>query len=105
MKKTNKLIFLGAKTSLFPAEVTHLEAEINYTKVYTANGQNLVLSSTMKSVMECLQEHGDFIRISRKHVVNMEFVKSTRKDSLTLINGLKLNPSRRKRRQLNHLFS
>lgn len=105
MKSEEEIVFLGARTCLSPAEVTHLEAEINYTKVFNRDGRHQLLSYTMKNVLACLQQHGDFIRISRKHVVNLDFVKETNKEGLRLKNGLKLNPSRRKRKQLNQLFS
>lgn len=105
METRTEPVFLGARTSLLPAQVTHLEAEINYTTVYTALGQKQILSSTIKTVFEFLKPHGNFIRISKKHVVNMEFVKSTSTDSLTLKNGLTLNPSRRRKRDLCNVFT
>ncbi|WP_341226807.1 LytTR family DNA-binding domain-containing protein [uncultured Arcticibacterium sp.] len=105
MNNLKQPVYLGARTSLLPAQVTHLEAEINYTTVYMALGQKQILSSTIKTVYEFLKPHGDFVRISKKHVVNMEFVKSTSPDSLTLKNGLTLNPSRRRKRDLFNVFT
>ncbi|UBM60909.1 LytTR family transcriptional regulator [Marinilongibacter aquaticus] len=105
MKPTKQPVYLGPRTSLTPSEVTHLEAEINYTRVYSQEGKTQLLSYTMKNVHALLNKHGNFIRISHKHVVNMDFVKETSKEQLLLKNGLRLCPSRRKRKQLEYLFS
>lgn len=104
MNDLKQAVFLGARTSLLPADVTHLEAEVNYTIVYSASGKNEILSSTMKKVYECLKDHGNFIRISRKYVVNMKFVKISNEQELILSSGKELRPSRRKRKELDQIF-
>lgn len=87
-----------------PNCIYFLEADYNYTKVYNTNGNCQLLSTTIKNVMKYLQGEGDFVRISRKHVVNIAFVKETKETGLLLKNGTFLKPSRRKRKELNTLF-
>ncbi|AWW00479.1 LytTR family DNA-binding domain-containing protein [Arcticibacterium luteifluviistationis] len=91
----NEAVFLGAQTFLLPQNITHLEADVNYTTVYSGSGKQQTLSTTLHKVHKCSNEHGHFIRISRKHVVNMDFVENQKKDGRILENGLKLSFSRR----------
>jgi DNA-binding LytR/AlgR family response regulator len=91
----NDAIKLGARTFLLPNNITHLEADINYTTVYTAKGKHQLISTTLHKVHKCLNDHGHFVRISRKHVVNMDFVETNKRDVLILENGVKLRFSRR----------
>jgi two-component system LytT family response regulator len=96
MKKiTNEAVFLGARTFLLPNHITHLEADINYTNVYTSSGRRKVLSTTLHKVHDCLNRNGNFIRISRKHVVNMDFVEDKSINGLVLGDGTELQFSRR----------
>lgn len=95
----NEAVFLGARTFLLPQNITHLEADVNYTTVYSVSGKQQILSTTLHKVHKCLNEHGHFIRISRKHVVNMDFVEDKKPDGLILENGLELNFSRRMGKQ------
>jgi hypothetical protein len=44
MKTQNPMVFLGARTSLFPAHITLLQADIDYPKVFNHEGENQLLS-------------------------------------------------------------
>jgi DNA-binding LytR/AlgR family response regulator len=96
MENIQNLVVLGARSSFDPSSVTYLEADINYTVIHNVNGRSRVLSSTLKNVHESLKDQGQFIRISRKVVVNMDYVKRFKNNQFYLLNGEKLLPSRRR---------
>ncbi|UBM60351.1 LytTR family transcriptional regulator [Marinilongibacter aquaticus] len=93
-------IYLGPRTYIQPDEVTHLQADVNYTIVYSRKNGRRIISCTLKKVMEMLEENGSFLRISRKHAINMNFVVYSDYHSYRLTNGLELKPSRRRKRRI-----
>lgn len=102
-KNQNTEVFLGARTSLMPNKITYLKADINYTTVYSDSGKSQVLSTTIHKVHEFLSGHGNFVRISRQYVVNMQYVKLLKNNKLVLVNGEKLAPSRRRLKSIQTL--
>lgn len=100
-----KTIELGPRTLLQPEIVTHLEGDVNYTIVHTKSGKRKILSSTLKDVLHRLENHAEFLRISRKHAVNVKYLKSGTKDVFELTNGTRLTPSRRKYKELCYLYA
>lgn len=101
MENLQNQVVLGARTSFDPSSITYLEADINYTVIHSADGKSRVLSTTLKIVHESLKDQGQFIRISRKVVVNMDFVKKFKNNHFFLTNGEKLTPSRRRLKIIN----
>lgn len=90
---SNGLVFIEIN------EIVYLEADNNYTMVYTTDGKHLV-SRTLREYEMILNEAG-FFRINRSNVINMKFLKSYIKNKTPLIeltNGiqLKLSGSRKK---------
>lgn len=99
-----KTVFLGSRTFLLPDRIAFLEACANYTIVHDTSGSLQLLSTTIKDVMKCLEGEGDFVRISRKHAVNIAYVKEKKETGLLLKNNIFLMPSRRKKKELSTLF-
>ncbi len=54
------------------SEIAFLEGNENYTNVYLKNGEQLLSSYTLLRHEEKLQ---GFIRVSRRHLINPEFIK------------------------------
>lgn len=96
MENLQNHVVLGARTSFDPSLITYLEADINYTVLHNADGKSRVVSNTLKSVHASLDGQGEFVRISRKYVINMQYVKQFKNNKFFLVNGEKLTPSRRK---------
>lgn len=93
-------VFIGARTYLEPQKITHMKADINYTIVYYNSGIKKVLSYTMKLVLKHLEDHQEFVRLSRGEVVNMRYVKKQSPEKFELINGEKVFLSRRRKKLL-----
>ena len=75
---TNKRIALPFVDSIEFVEVKNiirLEADGSYTRFFTAESDNLLVSGNLKEYSEMLTAHG-FIRTHQAHLVNPEFIKS-----------------------------
>lgn len=90
------LVDVGSRTKLFAQEIVFLEASSNYTLLYLADGQKLVVSYHLGKLHERLLEYNCFIRPNRNIIVNMNFLMSYTADSLH-INQRTINISRRRK--------
>lgn len=79
------------------ADVIFLSGDINYTEIYLINGEKRVSSSTLLRHEEKLDS---FIRVSKKHLVNPEYVRGYevhgKHMEITLQNGDHMKVSRRR---------
>ena len=78
-------------------KIIYLEGIVNYTNIYFEEGRPHLSSYTLLRHQEHL---GNFVRISRKHLVNPLFIKHKNLDLalpyIVLHNGEKLKVSRRR---------
>lgn len=88
----NKRIALPFVDSIEFVEVKNiirLEADGSYTRFIISNGNELLVSGSLKEYDEMLSSYG-FIRTHQAHLINPEFIKSLKKSDggyLTLLNG------------------
>jgi DNA-binding LytR/AlgR family response regulator len=79
-------------------EILFLRGDINYTEFHLVDGKKMVSSTTLLRHQERLD---GFLRVSRKHLVNPEYVKEFRKEHkihfVVLLSGHELKVSRRKK--------
>ncbi|MFM8371749.1 MAG: LytR/AlgR family response regulator transcription factor, partial [Bacteroidota bacterium] len=83
-------------------DIIRLEADDNYTHFILQAGKRLTASRTIKAYEEALGAF-NFIRVHKKHIVNMNYMKTYHKGEggeLDLENGEKVEVSRRKKPQL-----
>lgn len=97
---------LTPRTQLCLSEVVYLESSRNYTYLFFADGNRLLLSKTLGDLWQCLSAQ-QFLRISRTHVVNVNFLSKICQNSDTplaiLRTNVKLPVSRRRLKQINFL--
>lgn len=78
-------------------EIAFLEGNENYTNIYLKNGEQLLSSYTLLRHEEKLK---GFIRVSRRHLINPEYIKEYKLDNPTphmvLKGGEKIKIPRRK---------
>jgi two-component system LytT family response regulator len=55
-----------------PDEVTHLEADSNYTTIHLRSGKSAIISKTLKYCTDCFPRH--FLRIHQSFLVNPAFL-------------------------------
>lgn len=60
-------------------EIIRCEASDNYTLFFLQNGENILVSKTLKEYDDLLRPHA-FQRVHQSHLVNMRFVKSLLKE-------------------------
>lgn len=100
-------ILLGSRTWACPNRIKLLRADINYTHVHFFEGKPKWVSTTLKTLQERLPSDG-FLRVNRKELVNLGYVKKYRmtrdRDYVELSDGEILIPSRRGRLVLREFF-
>lgn len=101
---TDLLWFNHRKTSVNPEDVVYLKSYDNYTKFYLKSGKNFLASLTMKSYEKQLLDKGNFSRINRGILVNLNYLTSIKKTDdgniAFLSTGEKFEVSRRKMRNM-----
>ncbi|RPI06412.1 MAG: LytTR family transcriptional regulator [Ignavibacteriae bacterium] len=91
-----------------PDEIFLLESERNYSRVYFQNNKPLVYKSLI--AVEGRIDPSKFVRVNRRQIINLDFIKSTRMspDSsmiLILQNGATVEVSRRNVQRLKSVLS
>jgi two-component system LytT family response regulator len=86
-------------------DIVRLEAEDNYTHIYTSSEQRMTVAKTIKSYEELLSSV-NFFRVHKKHLINLNFMNKFMKgDSLVIMDdGMKIEVSRRRRPQFMELM-
>ena len=77
-------------------DISHVEADGSYAKLWLVNGSNLLVSKKLKYFEELLINQDNFYRVHRSHLVNMEnILKYDRHESLVVLeNGTKIKVAR-----------
>ncbi|MBK8427701.1 MAG: response regulator transcription factor [Lewinellaceae bacterium] len=84
------------------SEIIRLEAEDNYTHFMLKSGDRITASRTIKAYEDTLTSL-NFVRVHKKHIVNMNFMKTYIKGEggyLIMENGDSIEVSRRKKSNL-----
>lgn len=97
----NSLKIPGVNTSWVvpPEEIIRVEAVSNYSRVYFANGNKLVVAKVLRWFQDLLPAEM-FVRVHRSHLINRQFVqkiKGHHSKSLLLNNGESIAISKRKK--------
>jgi two-component system, LytTR family, response regulator len=79
-------------------DIVRLEAEDNYTHFFVVSGEKITTAKTIKTYEDVLTRF-NFLRVHKKNIVNMNYMKKFSKDEgyLELENLEKIEVSRRKR--------
>lgn len=56
------------------ADIVRCQSDVNYTTIFTKNGQKLLVSKTLKSFEELLADC-NFFRVHNSHLINLEYIK------------------------------
>lgn len=56
------------------ADIVRCQSDVNYTTIFTKNGQKLLVSKTLKSFDELLSDC-NFFRVHNSHLINLEYIK------------------------------
>ncbi|GAB3512683.1 LytR/AlgR family response regulator transcription factor [Emticicia fontis] len=97
----NSAVYLNKRTMVYASEITMLEADINYTKVYFEEKAPLIVAVTLKKIQPLFEEHG-FLRIHKKFIINLNYANAEllKNELITLPGNISIKVSRRKRSTL-----
>jgi DNA-binding LytR/AlgR family response regulator len=96
-------IILGKYMTLFSNEILFFEGDINYTWIhYSINSNKKILAKTLSEIEDRINSD-NFLRVSRKHLVNRKFITEFGRDYVLLSDDTIL-PVARRRRKLFYAF-
>ncbi|UKN03510.1 LytTR family DNA-binding domain-containing protein [Paracrocinitomix mangrovi] len=77
-------------------DISHINADGSYSKIYLADGTDMLVSKKLKYFEEMLEGKGNFYRVHRSHLVNLSFVRkyNRHQGQVELENDHKVNVSR-----------
>lgn len=96
-----KYIPIGGRTTVNPQEIILLQADINYTILYFANGQKTIVATPLKTLERRLVPY-DFYRTHKSYLINLKCVKlfSEATNIVQMTDNHRVIVSRRKRTML-----
>ncbi|MBD2704462.1 response regulator transcription factor [Spirosoma sp. BT702] len=87
-------------------QIIYCEADSNYTRFCLASGEHYVIAKTLGDVQEVL-ETGDFVRVHRQYIVNLEHIQKLVKGEgtyLLMTNGTSIPIARQQKDRLMERF-
>jgi two-component system LytT family response regulator len=89
-------VHVGSRKYLSPADILHLESDLNYTQILLADGKKILSSTTLKIIENRLSPFKNFVRINRQSIVNLDLVEKIEEKALILPDGQRIHFSRRR---------
>lgn len=74
-KAMEKVISIGGRKKVSPAEVVYFEADVNYTYVHFENGEKLLVSTNLKKIEDRFAECKYFFRPNRSFFINLHYAE------------------------------
>lgn len=94
-----KTLYLTRRQQIEVDEIMYLQSESNYTLIHTINKPKTLASQTLHLIHSSM-DYDNFVRISRSHILNIEYISAysleNNKLTLKLSNGEKFIASRRR---------
>lgn len=98
-------IFIGGRKSINPEEVIRLQADINYTRVFLADGKKILVATTLKEIESRFSAFPKFVRINKSLIINIDCIKQVRNEQIIFQNGETLTPSRRRKKAFFDIYN
>ena len=83
-------------------KITHCQSDSNYTRLFLADGESVLISKTLKEVESMLQDH-PFYRVHHSYLVHLVFIKRYLRGkggNLVLKNGVNIPVARSRKDEL-----
>ena len=96
-------IKVAGRTKLFSEDVAYFEANVNYTIIHYYQGQNKIVATNIGQIHERKSEESIFILPNIAYLRNLQFVNNYQLGELLLQNNMKINISKRRKKQLNNI--
>ncbi len=105
--KTNTPVEVGGKMKFYPSEIILLESDVNYTRLYLADGRTVIVSITLGRLAQRFASC-NFFRTHKSYMVNLQYVAVTHiqhQVTLRMTNDVEVSVSRRKKVSLFKILS
>ena len=99
----NYPLLLDNNTYISSDDILYIKSEHNYTLLYKTSGLYIPVRKTLDKWTEELAPHG-FVPVHRSYIANMYNTSYIEHSSLVLVNGQKLNISRRMSAEVKKTF-
>lgn len=99
--KTEPKVWVGSRMQFYPSEIIFLKSDINYTKIFLANGETHLVSTNLGKLEPRFLSF-NFFRLNRSFIVNLTHVLVAQKDEQLLVqlpNEKQVCISRRRKEQ------
>lgn len=74
---------IGKVTVVKPEAILYLSSNNNYTAINMKNGDRHMSSKTMTLYEDALKQSPDFLRVSRSHIINLNYLSSIQRNTKT----------------------
>lgn len=91
-------IFIGGRQNVNPEEVIRLQADVNYTRVFLADGKKILVATTLKEIENRFSAFPKFVRINKSMIINLDCIKNIQNEKIMLKNGEMISASRRRKK-------
>jgi len=100
IKTANEIHFVNV------SDIIYLSSSSSYTEIEMLNSSKIIATKPLKYFDMLFEDNKNFFRISKSHLININFTKVYKKnsDTVKLTNGLELDVSRRKKKEFLTLF-
>jgi DNA-binding LytR/AlgR family response regulator len=96
------------RLNLLKKDIIRASGEINYTKFYLADGQQIVIAKTLNTFEEPLLQNQEFLRPNRSQIINQAFIKTCFFEgsfgTIVLIDGTEISIARRRLKVLKQVL-
>lgn len=94
-------ILVGGRHNANPQEIILLQADINYTQVYLANGHKMTVATPLKLLEKRFAVYQEFFRTHKSFLVNINYIENydtnTNECLIKMKNGFRVIVSRRRK--------
>jgi two-component system LytT family response regulator len=90
---------LRTRIKLFADEILFFEADVNYSRIHFKSGRFTIIARTLLYIQDRTKTE-NFVRVSRKHLVNAKFITSFIDDFVVLSDKTMLPIARRRKQAI-----
>lgn len=91
-----KKVHVGARCELSASNIVMIESDISYSHIHLRNGEKLTVAMNIQKLQERFAHVWGMVRVHRRYLVNLCYLKSVVDFEIRMENGLKATVSRRK---------
>lgn len=96
---TTSMIYIAGGRLINAKDIVQLQADVNYTRIYLKNGQEIMVATTLKKMEVRVQHCSQLIRVNKSSIINFNYVKGFDNNQVVLNTGKTFTLARRRKKQ------